>query len=352
VPSQAAQSSVRPFLPLLPARASGPGRHLAASDFAVGNLDLYLTSTCNRQCSYCFLSESFFSSKSSFRVDTVREIVAWALGSSIEEFTLLGGEPALHPDFRAILAAIRQAGFRVRIVTNGSPRFRRALRTPEVIAAIDRVAVSLDAPSAEIFDQLRGPRAFSDVKLTIRALRDLGKAFDINFTVVKSALPYVGRMLALAEELGACRINMHWFSEVGRGRTAGEGVSAAEWRRVLDEVSAHRPASADFVVDCELGFGFGLPGENKQMCAVRERTNLQFLPDGTVYSCGMMVDRPDLAGYKWIDGALYQRQGDNEVTRTAMSCSGCPMRGAGDALSSPVPLCIYNRLDRAESLHP
>ena len=350
MPSETARPPAPTYLPLLPATAGRPNGRLAASDFSVSSIDLYLTSTCNRRCTYCFLGDSFFSSKLIISLDTVREILAWAAGSSIKEFTLLGGEPALHPDFSAIVALIRESNLRARTVTNGSPRFRKALRDPDVAAGIGRVAVSLDAPSADIFDALRGPRAFEDAMLTIDQLKELQKPFDINFTVVRSSLPCVRQMLALAENLGARRINMHWFSEVGRARAAGEAVSASEWKQVLDEVIAFRPRRREFIVDCELGFGFRLPGENKHMCAVRERSNLQFMPDGTVFSCGMLVDRPDLAGYVWRKGGLHLRQAESELTRTARSCGGCPMRTASlaDDGSSLVPLCIYNRLERGE----
>jgi MoaA/NifB/PqqE/SkfB family radical SAM enzyme len=348
--SQAAPASPQTYLRLLPDTTTRPDGPLASSDFSVSSIDLYLTSTCNRKCAYCFLGDSFFASTLNIGVDRVEEILAWAAGSSIQEVTLLGGEPALHPDFSAIVGLIRAANLQARTVTNGSPRFRKALLHPEVASGLARVAVSLDAPSAEIFDSLRGPRAFADVMLTIDLLKKLRRPFDINFTVVKSSLPYVPRMLALAEELGARRINMHWFSEVGRARKAGEGVTAVEWKRVLDEVTAFRPRSPEFVVDCQLGFSFGLPGEDKQMCAVRERSNLQFMPDGTVFSCGMLVDEPNLAGYAWRADGLHVRHGESELSATRNSCAGCPARmaGASDDGTAVVPLCIYNRLDRKE----
>lgn len=348
--SQAAPPSLHGHLPPLPYTDMSPVGRLASSDFSLRSIDLYLTSVCNRKCNYCFLGDSFFSSKVNITVDRVADILAWAAGSSIEEVTLLGGEPALHPDFSAIVHLIGMANLQARTVTNGSPRFRKALRDPAVAAGIGRVAVSLDAPSPDVFDALRGPRAFADVMLTIDLLKELRKPFDINFTVVKSSLPYVRQMLYLAEDLGANRINLHWFSEVGRGQQAGEGVTAAEWKRVLGEVTAFRSRRSDFVVDCELGFSFGLPGEDEQMCAVRQRSNLQFLPDGTVFSCGMLVDQPDLAGYVWRDGGLQTRQAQSELSMTRNSCGGCPVRAARstDDLTSPLPLCIYNRLDRSE----
>jgi MoaA/NifB/PqqE/SkfB family radical SAM enzyme len=354
LPAQATRSTERTLLPLFPAGMAGPVTELAAADFAVSSIDLYLTSACNRQCTYCFLSDSFFASRLHMKVSTVKEIIAWAVGSMIEEITLLGGEPALHPDFAEIVAVISNAGLRVRIVTNGSHRFRKAISEEAAASAIARVAVSLDAPIPAVFDALRGHGAFRDADLTIRQLKRQGKAFDINCTVVKSCLPYIGQMLRFAEDIGARRINIHWFSQVGRARTRArdEAVSPDEWRQVLELVREYVPMRNNFIVDCELGFAFGNRGENLKMCAVRDRTNLQFLPDGNVFSCGMLVDRPDLAGYFWREGGLHLRQAESEVTRSLAPHSGCPMRATATPAThqngdmAPVPLCIYNRLDR------
>jgi hypothetical protein len=77
------------------------------------------------------------------------------------------------------------------------------------------------------------------------------------------------------------------------------------------------------------------------MCAVRDRTNLQFFPDGSVFSCGMLVESPALSGYVFRDGELTRRPGNTELTLTGGECAGCPMRQRdGDY----VPICIYNRL--------
>jgi MoaA/NifB/PqqE/SkfB family radical SAM enzyme len=353
--AQATRSTERTFLPLLPSGMARPVTELAAADFAVSSIDLYLTSVCNRQCTYCFLSDSFFASRQHMKVSTVHEIIAWAAGSLVEEITLLGGEPALHPDFAEIVALISAAGLRIRIVTNGSFRFRQAIREDATAAAIERVAVSLDAPIPAVFDALRGHGAFRDADLTIQQLKQQGKPFDINCTVVNSSLPYVDQMLRFAEDIGARRINIHWFSQVGRARTQArdERVSPDDWRHVIDVVGRYVPQRKGFIVDCELGFAFGNRGENFKMCAVRERTNLQFLPDGSVFSCGMLVDRPDLAGYVWREGGLHLRQAESEVTRTFAPGTGCPMRAIAipavyqTGVSAPVPLCIYNRLDRS-----
>ncbi|GAA2684089.1 hypothetical protein Apa02nite_001110 [Actinoplanes palleronii] len=311
-----------------------------ANAFKLNSIDLYITSFCNRRCTFCFLSDAFLDGRERMPVEMVRSIVAWA--EPADEVTILGGEPALHPDFAEIVQ-VASARHRVRTVTNGSRRFRAALADPAVAAALSRVAVSIDAPTGESMDRLRGRGAFADAVATIRQLQDAGIPYDINCTVVRSCLAEFPEMLAFAERMGAQRLNVHWYSAVGRGRrhAAGEVVSPADWRtQVLEVVRRYRPPRPDYVVDVELSYAYGLPGEDRDYCAVRDRANLQFLPSGAVFSCGLLVESESRSAYEWRSGTLYSRAGDTELSR-AHDCTGCPFRSSDDGYT---PLCIYNRL--------
>jgi hypothetical protein len=118
---------------------------------------------------------------------------------------------------------------------------------------------------------------------------------------------------------------------------------------VLALVAEYVPKREDYIVDCQLAFQFGLPGENDEICATRDRTNLEFFPDGAVFSCGMLVEDPAVSGYLW-DGVLRRRSGTTEISLTQETCAGCPVRTLvpeyRGADSSYVPLCIYSRLSR------
>jgi MoaA/NifB/PqqE/SkfB family radical SAM enzyme len=317
---------------------------LAASDFKLSSVDLYITSRCNRRCSYCFLPDSYLDRTQHMPPAMVSAIVAWAAGAATE-ITVLGGEPALHPDFPSIVRDTAATPIQVRTVTNGSRRFRAAL--PAVRDALSRVAVSLDAPSAAVVDRLRGRGAFADAVATVADLRAAGVPFDLNCTVLADTVSLVPQMLAYAEESGAGRLNMHWFSPVGRGalHAADQSVPAATWRRdVLDVVAAYRPARQSFTVDCQIAFDFPVPGADPGVCAVRDGTNLQFLPSGAVFACGMLLEDEALAAYRWRDGTLHRRPGDTELSRTAPACPGCPVRPSD---AGHRPICIYNRLATA-----
>ncbi len=322
-------------------------RAVAAADFNLTSIDLYICSSCNRRCSYCFLSDQYLASGARMDLDMIQSILDWAAQGSVREITLLGGEPGLHRDFESIVSLVATAGFEVRTVTNGSPQFRKALDNPAVAAAMTRVAVSLDAPSEAAVDNLRGPRAFSSAMATIEKLKSLAIPYQINCTVLRSTLPYFADMMSFAEGLGATRLNVHWFSLVGRAQShaPGEELTPAQWRTVLEQARAYRPSSADYVVDCELAFAYGLPGEDVNACAVRDRANLQFFPDGAVFSCGMLINEAGRSGYHWRGERLVENAGATEVSDAQIACGKCPQRDAvveGD--HTYTPLCIYNRL--------
>ncbi len=201
----------------------------------------------------------------------------------------------------------------------------------------------MDAPIAAHMDRLRGDGAFADALATVEALREVGIPFDLNCTVLRSCLDIFPDMLDFAEDQGANRLNVHWFSTVGRGAThaSDETVTPTEWRdHVLDVVGRYQSPRPDYVVDCELAYRFGLPGEDPTACAVRGRENLQFFPSGAVFSCGLLVGNDALSGYRWEADGLRERPGHTELEATA-ACDGCAYRPAN---GEHQPVCIYNRM--------
>lgn len=323
-----------------PLLASAP---LSAAAFNANSIDLYMTSTCTRRCTFCFLSDEFLDSRTRMSFQMMEEILDWAAAGSVEEVTLLGGEPATHPDFAKVILAAKDRKLAVRTVTNGSRRFRNSLRDLAVADALDRVAVSVDAPNSAAMDRLRGPGAFADALSTIDELRAAAKPFDINCTVLRSCVDYLPEMLHFAEDQGANRLNVHWFSAVGRARyhAPNDTIDPVTWRdRVLDKVKAFQPKRSNYIVDCELAYAFGYGGDDLAACAVRKKENLQFFPSGAVFSCGLLVEDEALSGYVWESGNLYARAGETEVIQ-AGSCDRCVFQ---EDVNGYKAQCIYNRL--------
>jgi MoaA/NifB/PqqE/SkfB family radical SAM enzyme len=336
------------------AEAVVPHSRLQASDFDLSSIDIYINSVCNRRCSYCFLPDEFFSAKHQISLETVGGIIDWCQGA-VTEVTLLGGEPSLHPQLFDIAELVATAGLELRIVTNGARRLLRLLESRSFVSFLTSAAVSLDHFEPDVVNALRGSGAFNDAMRTVERLAEQRVPFSINCTVTSLLENDVGKMIEFAEGLGAYRLNLHWLSSVGRGRRRPDlAVDAMRWKAVLDLLGEYAAPRSDYIVDCEAGWLY--PNARSSVdpfeCAVQARKNLQFMPDGRVFACGLLVESDELHGYEWSRDGLCLHVGDRTevmVARERDGCSFCPVRTLIDDYRRPedgdlLPACIYQRM--------
>ena len=119
---------------------------------------------CNLTCSHCFISCSPHNDSFGFLslADVERrllESVEWG----VKEFYFTGGEPFLNPDLVAILERTLDFG-PATVLTNGTvlkPEWLERLRAAEQGSLYSlEFRVSIDGPTPELNDPIRGPRTF------------------------------------------------------------------------------------------------------------------------------------------------------------------------------------------------
>jgi MoaA/NifB/PqqE/SkfB family radical SAM enzyme len=316
----------------------------AAATGALSSVDVYISSQCNRRCSYCFLPADFFTSGERMSVENFADIVRWTKRRGVKEVTLLGGEPSLHPSFAAMVRLASSQEIDVRVVTNGARSFRRQLADGTVRAAdLARVAVSLDSLDPAIQDEFRGPRAWQDAMDTIKALREHSVIFDINVTAVTPVLGGLDQLIDFADDQGCRRVNIHWPSTIGIGTTldADAVPERDEWRELTRRVAQRVERRKDFYVEIERGY----LADDEQLvgCALADFSNLQILPDGRAYRCGLLVDQAEMASLRMTSGQLKLNsaaRGEERLrTDWLPSCNSCPvMRAEGRRA------CIYDKV--------
>jgi sulfatase maturation enzyme AslB (radical SAM superfamily) len=139
---------------------------------------LELTQACNLKCLHCFASES--GSLATLPTGLVFNLLDQMHEAGVLALTVSGGEPAMHPDFAAILQ--RAAGFRfsVSLLTNGTLFGDES--SLDLLTHIHRhenrelrVEVSLDGFEAKTHDRIRGKDgAFAQAKRSIEYLAAKG----------------------------------------------------------------------------------------------------------------------------------------------------------------------------------
>jgi MoaA/NifB/PqqE/SkfB family radical SAM enzyme len=314
------------------------------------SIDLYVNSLCNLACRTCFLGDEYFHRGHSMSVDDVSRIADWIMRSEVRDVAVLGGEPTLHQDIIEIFQVLRRAGIsQTRLITNGCPR-ARALLAGSLRELVDLPYVSLDGATPETNDVIRGSGSFAHALACIELLHAQGRKFVITSTLGRSAIAELDMLLELAENSGASVLNIHWLSAVGRAKGTTLPVSAPEWERVCERIAEYQPRREGFTVECQLGWRTAPdgPAEKADPCAclVRELANLQFMPDGSVVSCGLLADDLARSGFRWDGERLLERPGDTERSLcAAFGGRGCPVRQSwmGEP-DHPLPLCIYQRV--------
>jgi MoaA/NifB/PqqE/SkfB family radical SAM enzyme len=277
-------------------------------------------------------------------MDLFAGIVAWSRRHGVGEITVLGGEPSLHRSFADMVALASGQGLAVRVVTNGARSFQRLLSIGTVgLHNMSRVAVSLDTLDEPLQDQLRGPGALRDARATISMLRVHGVPFDINVTAVRPVLAHLDAVIRFAEDEGCRRVNIHWPSAMGTGSklTADQIPDQNEWEKLVRLVESRIEDRPGFFVEIERGF----LGESEPFtaCALTDFSNLQVLPDGRAYRCGLLVDQVDMASMSMADDQLnFTSPGfGEELLRSSMqrSCDSCPVMHMDGRRA-----CIYDKV--------
>jgi MoaA/NifB/PqqE/SkfB family radical SAM enzyme len=311
------------------------------------SVDVYVTSQCNRRCTYCFLPSDFFASGKRMSIDAFSDVATWCIRNGVGEVTFLGGEPSLHPSFPEMVSLAAGRELKVRVVTNGARRFRRLLEDGRIKPqSLSRVAVSLDIVDQSVQDRFRGLGAWRDAMDTIRLLRETGVLFDINVTGVRPALDGLDALIEFAEGAGCRRVNVHWPSSIGLGAqlTFEEIPDREEWEKLVRTIADRVETQPDFFVEIERGF---LADDDPLTgCALEDFSNLQILPDGRAYRCGLLVDQEGMASLAMTDDQLRLTRPDmgEELLRSSMpsGCDTCPAVQADGRRA-----CIYDKVSSA-----
>lgn len=145
---------------------------------------LYTNFDCNLACDYCCAESSPRAAARRLDVEVARRACEELAGFGGREVLLTGGEPFLHPQLGALVAA---AGARttVTILTNAMLLARGARR--RILDALDpgsvTMQVSLDSGTSRLHDAHRGAGSFDRARTGIELLHTLGFAVKVAATI-------------------------------------------------------------------------------------------------------------------------------------------------------------------------
>ncbi len=225
---------------------------------------LEITGRCNLRCAYCYNESP--RTPPDLEWPVMERLVHELVDLKVFSVCVSGGEPTLHPHYVDILRILHEGRIAVGTITNGWTM------TPELARSMARftgaVQVSLDGPTAEIHDRLRGRAgSFYRVVRAIGLLRDAGaKQLSVSFASTRLNIDSFPRMVELCAGLGVRSLRTQPLAMVGRAKGQAALEPTPEQARRLEEfLDASGGRCGDLMIEwgdpsvhLAVGLGLGL----------------------------------------------------------------------------------------------
>lgn len=182
-----------------------------------------LTYRCPLRCGYCSNPTSWRDHADALTAADWSRVLAEAAALGVLHVHLSGGEPLLRADLEAIVASARDAGLYVNLITSAWG-LERARLERLVGAGVDHVQISVQDLDASTADVLAGVESHARKLVACEWVREAGAALSLNVVLHRANIDRTGGFIALAERVGAERIELANTQYHGSARVHREAL--------------------------------------------------------------------------------------------------------------------------------
>jgi PqqA peptide cyclase len=200
-----------------------------------------LTYKCPLRCGYCSNPLDLEAHGKTIATDDWLRILTEAEGLGVVALHLTGGEPLLRKDLETLVAHAHGLGLYVNLITSGVPLTKSRLAALAQ-AGVDHVQLSFQDSEPLGSDRMAGANVFES-KLEVAAwINDLKLPFTVNVVLHADNIDHVDDIIALAERLGANRLELANTQYLGWALVNRERLlpTAAQIARVRASAKAAR----------------------------------------------------------------------------------------------------------------
>jgi pyrroloquinoline quinone biosynthesis protein E len=166
-----------------------------------------LTYGCPLHCPYCSNPLNLGDYTNELTTAEWQRVLGEARELGVLQLHLSGGEPLLRRDLAGLVRRASDLGLYTNLITSAlGLTARRAGQLRD--AGLDHVQISVQADEPVLSDRLAGAPSFARKLAAARLVKDLGWPLTLNVVLHRSNIDRIGRILGLAEELGADRIEL------------------------------------------------------------------------------------------------------------------------------------------------
>ena len=178
-----------------------------APDDRLYTLIAELTYLCPLRCVYCSNPTDLAAHPDRLQTSDWLRVFQQAAELGALQLNLSGGEPLLRKDLEALVAGAQALDFYTNLITSGLPLTReRLVRLRD--AGLCSVQVSIQDARASDSDRIAGRASFEHKLQVARWVKELGLPLTVNMVLHRQNLSRTADMIALAEDLGADRLEL------------------------------------------------------------------------------------------------------------------------------------------------
>ena len=317
-----------------------------------------LTYRCPLHCVFCSNPVDYARHDQELDTATWKRVLAEARALGAVQLGFSGGEPLLRDDLEELVAHARGLGFYTNLITSGvglSIARARALRE----AGLDHIQLSFQDSTRELNDFITSTRTFELKSRVAAIIKDAGYPMVLNCVMHRFNLPHVGRIIDMAERMGADFLelaNTQYYGWAWHNRAALM-PTVDELRDAEAIVMAHRAAGNGRMKILWVSPDYA-DARPKPCMAGWGAVFLVVAPDGVALPCHSARMLPGLefpnlretsVRESWFDSAAFNAyRGDAWMNDTCGSCderhtdhAGCRCQAflvTGDAAATD-PVC-------------
>ena len=288
-----------------------------------------LTYACPLHCPYCSNPLNLAEYSNELATEEWQRVLAEARELGVLQLHLSGGEPLQRRDLVELVASARNLGFYTNLITSAlglSRRRAEELRT----AGLDHVQISIQADEQSLSDRIAGTPSYERKVAAARMVKELDWPLTINVVIHRHNIDRMGRILDLAEELGADRIelaNTQYYGWAWRNRATllpsrdqlarAEEIVRAARRRLegkMEIIYVIPDYYSKFPKPCMGGWG-------KNQLTVTPNGNVLPCPAAHTLELPRATVREHSLAWVWEESPLFQRfRGTEWMPEPCRSC--------------------------------
>lgn len=323
---------------------------------------MYITDECNISCEQCIYKPNVtYNEERSIPLPVAVDLLADFFEMGARKVTFLGGEPTLygfreaHEPLYRLIEASQQLGYEyIRLDTNG--QFSPRLLADDRFKLLHEIAFSLDGPTGELNDPVRGPNTFDNCVQNLDYAVSLGYRATITCCIHRDLLTrtsdgdlWIEEMIRFGEKHGVMMVNFHDLFKAGVPMDTWTGDLAtsvedhvamyAELREKIEAgcFSVHVRLPQCFVTAEE----FDSNPEYYGYCPVKLGERIMVHPNGVLRICSNLICSSFGVGRYFDRTIWWDRSGTNELRHHDLDeATPCTNRSKNKTYGKYVPLCF------------